>query len=282
MRHQLTFRPEPFPEYFEFDRLKSLGIPSAVLLEGEVSRSSPDYIRWVQSFLNRLLGFRLAVDGISGPATRSAVRGFQQKSGLTVDGILGPETEGALIRAGAGNPPGNGAPFYGPPGGSPSAPEKPSSDMALRVRLSRQILKHTGITLAPSSTTPNGNPRQNIIDSTNGLPARSGCYNFSKCGPTTYLSAKMLQALLNVAKQGNSFYVTSFAGGRHGEGSDHYTGRAVDIGIWNGVSLSTPNSAHTAARNALIGAGSNPSQTFDAYHDTIERNHQNHVHGAFY
>ena len=71
---------------------------------------------------------------------------------------------------------------------------------------------HTGITLGTSSTTPNGNPRQNIIDSTNGLPAKSGCYNFSKCGPTTYLSTKMLQALLNLANQGNSFYVTAFAG----------------------------------------------------------------------
>lgn len=278
MRSPFTFRPEPFPEYFEFDRLESFGAPLTEFLEGEVSRSSPDYIRWVQSYLNRLLGLRLAIDGISGPATRSAVRSFQQQNGLTVDGIVGPVTEGALIRAGAGNPPGSGAPNYG----SPSAPGKPSSDTALRVQLSRQILNHSGITLGTSSSTANGNPRQNIIDSMNGLPAKSGCYNFSKCGSTTYLSTKMLQALLNLANQGNSFYVTSFTGGRHGEGSDHYAGRAVDIGIWNGVSLSTPSSAHTATRNALIGAGSYPSQTFDAYHDTSERNHQNHVHGAFY
>lgn len=47
--------------------------------EGEVNRSSPDYIRWVQTSLNKILAFRLAVDGISGTATRSAVRSFQQK-----------------------------------------------------------------------------------------------------------------------------------------------------------------------------------------------------------
>ena len=45
--------------------------------EGEVSRTGPDYIRWVQSSLNRVIGLRLAVDGIVGPATRSAIRSFQ-------------------------------------------------------------------------------------------------------------------------------------------------------------------------------------------------------------
>ena len=40
--------------------------------EGEASRSSPDFIRWVQSSLNRVIGLRLAVDGILRPVTRSA------------------------------------------------------------------------------------------------------------------------------------------------------------------------------------------------------------------
>ncbi len=74
-------------------------------LGGPVNRSSPEYIRWVQQALNKLMGVQLAVDGISGPMTRSAVRSFQQKHGLLVDGIVGPQTEGALIAAGARNPP---------------------------------------------------------------------------------------------------------------------------------------------------------------------------------
>jgi hypothetical protein len=74
--------------------------------EGEVSRSSPDYIRWVQSSLNKILGLRLAVDGIVGPKTRSAIRVFQQRQyGLKVDGIVGPMTEQALILGGASSPP---------------------------------------------------------------------------------------------------------------------------------------------------------------------------------
>ncbi len=36
-------------------------------------------------------------DGIYGPNTRSAVRQFQQRSGLRVDGIVGPQTRAALF-----------------------------------------------------------------------------------------------------------------------------------------------------------------------------------------
>jgi peptidoglycan hydrolase-like protein with peptidoglycan-binding domain len=245
--------------------------------EGEVNRNSQEYIRWVQSSLNRIMGLRLAVDGISGPKTRSAIRDFQQQHGAAVDGIVGPETERSLIAAGAGNPPGMGAPSYTPPSSS-----LPPSSTSSRAQLAQQILNNSRITLGTSSSTPSGNPRQNMLDTANGLPAKSGCYDFSKCESTVYLSPKVLQALLTMANQGNSFYVTSFAGGRHGSGSDHYAGRAVDIGIWNGTSLSSPNSAHTAARDALIAAGANPSQTFNAYHDTKDGGHKNHVHAAFY
>jgi outer membrane protein OmpA-like peptidoglycan-associated protein len=93
MRYEFTFRPEPFPWSPESE------------WEGEANRSSPDYIRWLQSSLNRVMGLRLAVDGIVGPATRSAVRSFQQRKGLAVDGIVGANTEAALIAAGAPKPP---------------------------------------------------------------------------------------------------------------------------------------------------------------------------------
>ncbi|SCX40985.1 DUF2272 domain-containing protein [Nitrosospira sp. Nsp1] len=86
----------------EFEYLK----PDEFEWETEVNRSSRDYAIWVQSSLNRIMSLQLAVDGIIGTQTRSAIRNFQQQKGLVPDGSVGSMTEAALIRAGATNPPG--------------------------------------------------------------------------------------------------------------------------------------------------------------------------------
>jgi peptidoglycan hydrolase-like protein with peptidoglycan-binding domain len=104
-------------------------------LEGEVNRRSRDYIRWIQRSLNEILGLRLAVDGISGPQTRSAIRSFQQRQRLVVDGIVGPQTEAALIAAGASPPPGSAnAPVpVPPPGGAVDWTRVPKDDRMVYV-----------------------------------------------------------------------------------------------------------------------------------------------------
>ena len=92
-----------------------------------ISRSSSEYIKWVQSSLNKILNLNLVVDGISGTYTKSAIRSFQSRNKLTVDGIVGPITEGALLRAGASPPPGSPttpSPSY--PSPMPPAPAKGS------------------------------------------------------------------------------------------------------------------------------------------------------------
>jgi hypothetical protein len=91
---QLLFEPETF----EFE-----------ILESEVSRSSRDYLRWVQRSLNKILGLRLTEDGVNGMQTRAAVRRFQQSKGLQADGVVGPATERAMIAAGASQPSGGSA-----------------------------------------------------------------------------------------------------------------------------------------------------------------------------
>jgi peptidoglycan hydrolase-like protein with peptidoglycan-binding domain len=48
-------------------------------------------------YLLRARGHTVAVDGIFGPNTESAVRAFQQEKNLSVDGIVGPNTWSALI-----------------------------------------------------------------------------------------------------------------------------------------------------------------------------------------
>ncbi len=52
-------------------------------------------IKDIQRALNRF-GFNLAVDGIMGSRTETALREFQESKGLTVDGICGPKTRQAL------------------------------------------------------------------------------------------------------------------------------------------------------------------------------------------
>ena len=78
------------------------GVPAP---SGKVNRSSKDYVRWYQSALNDIVGAGLAVDGVAGEKTHSAVRAFQAFRGLVPDGIAGARTEQALMRAGAGVPP---------------------------------------------------------------------------------------------------------------------------------------------------------------------------------
>jgi hypothetical protein len=51
------------------------------------------------------MGLGLKVDGRPGKLTKSAIKSFQQRSGLVADGSLGAKTEAALIKAGAPPPP---------------------------------------------------------------------------------------------------------------------------------------------------------------------------------
>jgi len=55
-------------------------------------------VRAVQSQIHSRSGW-LAIDGIFGPETESAVRFFQEDTGLSVDGIVGPNTWNTLVSA---------------------------------------------------------------------------------------------------------------------------------------------------------------------------------------
>lgn len=85
-----------------------------------------EYMRWVQSALNDVLGSQLPVNGIADPATRSAIRSFQQQNGLPADGVVGPDTERALLAARGGPSPQQGAP--GPAGPAEPAPAAPAGE----------------------------------------------------------------------------------------------------------------------------------------------------------
>lgn len=71
--------------------------PSAVLQSSEKLRegSRGGAVSDLQSALNNS-GANLAVDGVFGPLTNSAVKDYQSSNGLLVDGVVGPETRGSL------------------------------------------------------------------------------------------------------------------------------------------------------------------------------------------
>ncbi|HEX4831934.1 MAG TPA: peptidoglycan-binding protein [Trebonia sp.] len=54
-------------------------------------------VRAVQHNLRYAYGYGIAVDGIFGPATQGAVRGFQARYHIGVDGIVGPVTWNTLV-----------------------------------------------------------------------------------------------------------------------------------------------------------------------------------------
>src|SRR5699024_1614031 len=75
--------------------------PSAVLDSTQKLRwgSRGGAVQDLQAALNDQ-GANLAVDGVFGPRTHSAVKSYQSSNGLLVDGVVGPKTRGALNGAG--------------------------------------------------------------------------------------------------------------------------------------------------------------------------------------
>jgi peptidoglycan hydrolase-like protein with peptidoglycan-binding domain len=61
-------------------------------------------VRALQSRLRRLSHDPGPIDGLFGPRTEAAVRGFQQSRGLAADGIVGRATAAALGHASASGP----------------------------------------------------------------------------------------------------------------------------------------------------------------------------------
>lgn len=67
-----------------------------VLIIEVFSGNSGDAVSAVQSQIHSRSGW-LTIDGIFGPQTESAVKNFQEDTGLSVDGIVGPDTWNYLV-----------------------------------------------------------------------------------------------------------------------------------------------------------------------------------------
>lgn len=67
-------------------------LPWPLIRQGDQAHPVPSL-----QYLLRTRGHSVAVDGIFGPRTDAAVRGFQQALQIAVDGIVGPVTWRALV-----------------------------------------------------------------------------------------------------------------------------------------------------------------------------------------
>ncbi|ORX22467.1 hypothetical protein BVF91_11545 [Thermoanaerobacterium sp. PSU-2] len=90
-------------QYTDKENVPGIGICDCSIANDDLSirkgGESVDWIKQLQQELNQVLGLNLAVDGIIGPATTSAIKLFQTKAGLTADGVYGPATADALAKA---------------------------------------------------------------------------------------------------------------------------------------------------------------------------------------
>lgn len=163
-------------------------------------------------------GYTLNVDGIFGSDTDNAVRSFQSSRGLTVDGIVGLGTWSSLTSGG-------------------------TSGGGTRAELAGQIRNNSRITLLNSHPSgvydPSSTAYQNIVDTANGLPAKTSSY--SDVGRTSvYLSTAMLDTMNKLANTYSySYRVTEIAGGDHSSTSRHYVGVAFDVNMINGATFSS-------------------------------------------
>jgi hypothetical protein len=68
----------------------------ALLIQVQQGKNGPE-VRAVQRLLKDKFGYNIAIDGIFGAGTKTAVKDFQTAQGLASDGIVGPKTWQKLI-----------------------------------------------------------------------------------------------------------------------------------------------------------------------------------------
>ena len=97
-----SFDVEPTEEPVDVGTIitMALNLIGAVSKLPGIEKSAVKYsIKWLQESLNSLVDAGLKVDGDYGPATKAAVKKFQQQFGLTVDGWAGAITQSAIVDA---------------------------------------------------------------------------------------------------------------------------------------------------------------------------------------
>lgn len=219
--------------------------------------SKGDAVKAAQTQL-KANGHSIAVDGDFGSGTDAATKAFQGKVKLTPDGIIGPNTWTALVANATGNP--------GDPGGGGGN----------RAELARQLLASPNTLFLRSHVSNNNDYAStaggNIESTSRGEAAMRSEWGHAGRTPVM-LHDVMLRAMVKLDTERHFRYrVTSIAGGRHGEGSKHYQGRAFDVDTINGVRVGS-GAPHRAFMNACLAYGAR-----QVFGPDDNNGHETHVH----
>lgn len=216
-------------------------------------------VRGVEDLLKNRYGYELEIDGNLDAETEELVRQFQEERCLSyVDGIAGAETWNALV-----------------------------ADVTYCSEAGRVLELHNEgkITLLSTDFGRNdgADPLANITDAAAGRPSNRSC-NFAgggrdsrlPCGEVQ-LDASLIDAMIDLHEEhGFNYVVTAISGARHSTNSYHYRGRAVDIGVVNGVVI---RGSTTATRNLVEAC--RQMGAIEALGPHNDAHHQDHVHCAF-
>jgi len=215
-------------------------------------------VRAVEDLLKHRYGYALEIDGNLDAATEELVRRFQEERCLGVDGIVGKQTWHALV-----------------------ADTNNCSQAGRLLELHDQ----GKITLSSSDFGRNdgADPLANVTDTAAGRQSKRSC-NFAGGGRDSRLpcgSVELDEALLDAMvalheEHGFTYFVTAISGARHSTNSYHYKGRAVDIGVVNGVVVNGSTQATRRLVQACIDMGA-----IEALGPHNDAHHQDHIHCAF-
>jgi peptidoglycan hydrolase-like protein with peptidoglycan-binding domain len=217
---------------------------------------SGNHVRAVQYLLLNRYRYSLSVTGDFGPTTTERVKQFQTDRCIAADGVVGRDTWYALVA---------GASKCGGSGGGTAA---------------ELLAAHQGGRITLDGPDGEGSSAlDNVRDAAAGRPARRSARGHF--GATrVYLNPKLVAGMARLAREYGSYYVTSVAGGRHGAGSYHYQGDAMDIGVVRGQVVRGDTAAVREMMRLCVAFGATevigPSwQVPGAWSDA---NHQDHVH----
>ena len=144
--------------------------------------------------------------------------------------------------------------------------------------VARDIRRNKRITLAKVHVSGGGylgSPHENIVDISNGLPARHSCHGGAPCS-STRVNLRLLQAIRDMGTRG-ALTVSEIAGGVHTGGSAHYSGNGLDITWVNGRHVGAGASyGMVVDRCGAYGASVIASPSNDPY-----GSHHDHVHCAW-